>query len=82
MNKTIVEYLIPLQSAEYVAEVNARNKEVFGDVTLQYKSTDEHIDILIDKLLDAIGEVGDAGGWYRHDGIRVKIEVEYEPENK
>lgn len=82
MDKTIVEYFIPLQSAEYVAEVNARYKEVFGDDALQYKSTDEHVDILIDKLLDAISEVGDAGGWYRHDGIKVKIEVEYVPEDK
>lgn len=82
MNKTTVEYFIPIQSAEYVAEINARYKEVFGNVTLQYKSTDEHVDILIDKLLDAISEVGDAGGWYRHDGIEVKIEVEYVPEDK
>ena len=82
MNKTTVEYFIPIQSAEYVAEVNARHKEVFGNDNLQYKSTDEHIDILIDKLLEAIGQVGDAGGWYRHDEIRVKIEAEYVPEDK
>lgn len=82
MNKTTVEYFIPIQSAEYVAEVNARYKEVFSDDALQYKPTDEHVDILIDKLLDAISEVGDAGGWYRHDGIKVKIEVEYVPEDK
>ena len=82
MDKTTVEYFIPIQSPEYVAEVNARNREVFGNDNLQYKSTDEHIDILIDKLLDAIEQVGDAGGWYRHDEIRVKIEVEYIPENK
>ena len=82
MDKTTVEYFIPLQSAEYVAEVNARYKEAFGNDNLQYKSTDEHIDILIDKLLEAIGQVGDAGGWYRHDGIKVKIEVEYVPEDK
>jgi hypothetical protein len=82
MDKTTVEYFIPIQSAEYVAEVNARYKETFGDDALQYKSTDEHVDILIDKLLDAVSEVGDAGGWYRHDGIKVKIEVEYVPEDK
>lgn len=82
MNKTTVEYFIPIQSAEYVTEVNARYKEAFGDDALQYKSTDEHIDILIDKLLDAVSEIGDAGGWYRHDGIEVKIEVEYVPEDK
>ena len=82
MDKTTVEYFIPIQSAEYVAEVNARYKEAFGNDNLQYKSTDEHIDILIDKLLEAIGQVGDAGGWYRHDGIEVKIEVKYVPEDK
>lgn len=82
MNKTTVEYFIPIQSAEYVAEVNARNKEAFGNNAIQYKSTDEHVDILIDKLLEAIDKVGDAGHWYLHDGINVKIEVEYEPEDK
>ena len=77
-----IEYFIPIQSAEYVAEVNTRYKEAFGDNAIQYISTDEHIDILMDKLLEAIGQVGDAGGWYRHDGINVKIEVEYVPEDK
>lgn len=84
MNKTIIEYYIPIQSAERVAEVNKRYEEVFGnDFKFEpYKSTEEHVEVLIDKLLDAIQTVGDNGGWYWGDDIKVKIELEYEPENK
>lgn len=82
MDKTVIEYYIPIQSAEYVEEVNKKYKEMFGDNVKQYKSTEEHIDILVDKFLEAITKVGDTGGWYIGDDIKVKIELEYRPENK
>lgn len=80
--KESFEYLIPTQDDEFCEERNMKYRELFGDKFIPLKSTNEHIDILIDKLYDAIDKVGDVGGWYVGDGIRVKIEVEYEPEDK
>ena len=82
MDKTIIEYCIPIQSEECLAQVNKKYKEMFGDRFEEYKSTEEHIDILVDKFLKAITKVGDAGGWYTGDDIKVKIELEYRPEDK
>ena len=76
LDKAIIEYHIPIQSAERVDRFNKMLKEPI------YKTTEEHIEILIDKLVDAIEKVGDAGGWYTCDSIKVKIELEYEPEDK
>lgn len=83
MEKATIEYIIPMQSEEIVDEYNKAYEEMFGHKREEpYKSTDEHIEILFEKLFDAIGQVGDAGGWYWGDSIRVNIEVEYEPEDK
>lgn len=80
--KKVIVYDIPIQSDEHVEEWNKKCEEVYGDKHIPYKSTDEHTDILIGKLYDAIEKVGEEGGWYVGDGIRVKIELEYEPEDK
>jgi len=82
MEKVVIEYDIPIQSEEQVEEHNKRCKEMFGSQFTPLKSTEEHIDILFEKFYDAIHKVGDDGGWYVGDGISVKIELEYDPENK
>jgi len=82
MDKTVIEYDIPVQDEEQVEDYNKKCEEMFGDQFTPLKSTDEHVGILIEKLVDAIEKVGDEGGWYVGDGIKVKIELEYDPENK
>ena len=82
MDKEVIEYDIAIQDEEDIAEYNKFGREIHGDDFNPFKTTDEHVDILIDKVYDAIEKVGDSGGWYLGDGIKVKIEIEYEPENK
>ena len=81
MDKEIIEYCIPIQSQKHVDEWNEKYSKEF-DNWMPYKSTEEHIDILMNKLYDTIQKVGDDGGWYAGDGINVKIELKYEPESK
>lgn len=45
-------------------------------------TTENHINELFDMLYSAIEKVGDEGVWYIGDGIKVKIELGYDPENK
>lgn len=80
--KESVEYLIPIQDKERCEKYNKMWTELVGDKFTPMKSTEEHINSLIDKVFEAIEKIGDNGGWYVGDGIRVKIQVEYEPENK
>lgn len=80
--KTIIEYDLPIQGKERCEEHNKMCREMYGDKFTPVKPTEEHIDILFDKIYKAIEKVGDAGGWYLGDGVKVKIELEYEPEDK
>jgi len=82
MTKNIIEYDIPVQDEEQVEEHNKMCREMFGEQFTPLKSTEAHMDILFEKLEDAINKVGDEGGWYVGDGIKVKVEIEYDPENK
>lgn len=82
MEKTIIEYDIPIQSEEQCDEHNKMCREMFGENFTPIQSTHKHIDILFEQLYKAIDKVGDDGGWYVGDGIKVKIELEYDPENK
>jgi len=77
---TIIEYDIPIQDEEQCEEQNRMIKSLGGTHLL--KPTEEHIDILFEKINNAIEEVGDNGGWYVGDGIKVKVELEYDPEDK
>lgn len=74
--KKALEYDIPVNPDK--EELDKRNK-AWGS---NFRTTDEHVQELVDKLCDAIEEVGDAGGWMIGDGIKVKIELEYEYEDK
>lgn len=82
MEKKIIEYLIPIQGKKDCEKHNEMCKEMFGESYTPIKPTEDHIEFLIERLYDTINEVGADGGWYVSDGIRVKIEIEYEPENK
>ena len=88
MNKEIIEYEIPIQDQTTVNKSTRLYMETFGDDVFAspfckpFKTTDEHIGILMSRFEDAIEKVGNYGGWYIGDSIKVKIELEYEPENK
>lgn len=43
---------------------------------------EEQVIKMCHKLIDAVHEVGEAGGLFMYDGVKVKITVEYEEENK
>lgn len=75
-NSTVLEYVIPLNPD--TKRLEKYNKEYGTD----YKSTVEHVNILIDKIYDAIEQVGNEGGWYIGDTIRAKVQLHYEPEDK
>lgn len=83
MEKRIIEYDIPIQDKEQCDEHNEKMRKEYPDQDVtQLKSTEEHMLILFEKLRDTLYEVGDEGGWYIGDGIKVKIEMEYDPEDK
>lgn len=73
--KEVIEYDIPINNKEDCERINK-------SLGTNFRPTEEHINELIEKLCNAIEKVGDAGGWYIGDGIKVKIELEYDPENK
>ncbi len=82
MAKTVVEYNLPINSEEECERINKMFKKVYGVKFTPLITTEEHLDILVNKLLDGIDKVGDEGGWYLGDGIKVRIELEYDPEDK
>lgn len=81
--KLVIEYLIPVQGDEDVAKHNHILSEFYGEEDfVPFKTTDEHLEILIDKLAEAVQKIGDDNGWYVGDGIKVRVELEYEDEEK
>jgi hypothetical protein len=85
MDKTIIEYNIPIQDKNHIDKYYEMCKKLLGDdfeLPEKYLTTQEHIDVLFDKLFEAITKLGDKNGWYIGDGIKVKIELEYKPESK
>ena len=85
MDKTVIDYNIPIQDKKHIDDYYKMCKKLFGDdfePTEKYFTTDEHIDILIEKLCKAIDNLGEENGWYIGDDIEVRIELEYKPENK
>jgi hypothetical protein len=83
IEKTVIEYNLPIQSEEQCKKHNKMCREMFGENNFTVaKPTEEHIELLINQLYETIEKVGDDGGWYTGDSIKVKIELEYEPEDK
>ena len=78
----IINYVLPIQDEFQVQEANKRGKEFFGDDFTPYKTTEEHFEVLIDKIAKGVNKVGTDGGWYIGDAIKVRVELEYELENK
>lgn len=71
-----MEYIIPIQpNDEKLARLN---KELGVD----FKSTDWHLNNMLGQIVEQIEKCGGEGGWYVGDHIKVKIEVEYCPEDK
>lgn len=55
MDKTVIEYLVPIQSDKDVSEYNAMLREFCGKGNFTpCKTTDEHVEILINQLAEAI----------------------------
>ncbi len=83
MDKTIIEYNIPIQDRAMCDRHNVMLKEAHGDkFTTPVKPTEDHVILLFKRINEVIEKVGDKGGWYVGDGIKVKVEIEYDPENK
>ena len=74
-DKSIIQYDIPVNAKEECDRINK-------SLGTSFRSTEEHIDELLERICDTIYEVGDKGGWFLGDGIKVKVEIEYDPENK
>lgn len=70
-----LEYVIPIQDEEDMNKIN----ESLGT---NFKSTEWHMEDLIKKLYDMIEDVIEKGGSYIGDCVSVKIELEYNPEDK
>ena len=85
MNKTIINYNIPIQDKKYIDDYYKMCKKILGDdfePKEKYLTTNEHVDILMDRLYEAIKKLGEENGPYTGDDIEVRIELEYKPENK
>ena len=85
MDKTIIEYNIPIQDQKHIDNYYKTCKKLLGEnfePTEKYLTTQEHVDVLFDKLYAAIEKLGEENGWYIGDSIKVTIELEYEPESK
>lgn len=53
------------------------NKEGFN-----FKPYEEQITDMCHKIIDGVYEVAEAGGFFMYDGVKVKVTLEYEEENK
>lgn len=83
MEKSVVEYSIPIQDKDMCDRHNKMFKEAHGDkFTTPVRPTEDHIILLFKSINEVIEKVGDKGGWYVGDDIRVKVEIEYSPEDK
>jgi len=82
-DKKIINYDIPMQAQEDCDKYNKMLKEMSHDGQFTpIKSTEDHIEIIVTQFIEAIWDVAEAGGAYLGDGVKVKIEIEYDPENK
>ena len=85
MKKKIIEYNIPIQDRKHIDDFYKMCKKVSGEdfePTEKYLTTDEHIEVLVDKLYKEIENIGEENGFYIGDDIKVRIELEYKSESK
>ncbi|UUV46094.1 hypothetical protein [Bacillus phage vB_BanS-Thrax3] len=81
--KKVIDYNVPIQGKKQCDNYNKMLKEMSHDGQFTpIKPTEEHIQILTEQLAKGIWDVAQAGGLYVGDGVKVKIELEYDPEDK
>lgn len=73
---TVIDYNIPINPSKEM--LDKYNSELGTNLL----TTEEHAINLLEQIADSIEKVGNEGGWYVGDSIRVKVELEYEPEDK
>lgn len=81
-NKKVIDYIVPIQSEGQVEKYNKMCEDMYGENFTPLKSTEDHFMIVVDRLCEAFDEVSISGGSYLGDGVSIKIELEYEPEDK
>ena len=82
-DKKVIHYNVPIQGKKQCDKYNKALKELSHDGDYSpIKPTEEHIQIISQKLAEGIWEVARAGGLYVGDGVKVKIEIEYDEEDK
>ena len=82
-DKKVINYNIPIQTQKDCDEYNKMLKELSHDGHFTpIKSTKSHIELLATQFVEGIYAVIEEGGAYLGDGVKVKIEIEYDPENK
>lgn len=75
MEEIIKTFYIPIQNKKQCEEFN---KE-YGT---EYKSTDEHLDNMVDEVYQMVEKIGENGVWYFGDSLEIEIKVKYCPEDK
>jgi hypothetical protein len=68
-------FVIPIQDDEQCQRLN-------NECGTDFKSTDEHINNILDEIFNMIQRTGDNGGWYIYDCIELEVKVKYCPEDK
>lgn len=82
-DKKIINYNIPIQSQKDCDEYNKMLKGMSHDGHYTpIRSTKSHIETVTTQFVEGIYDVIEAGGAYLSDGVKVKIEIEYDPEDK
>ena len=80
--KQHIDYVIPMQSEKECERHNQLCRKLSGDNFTPIVPTIEHVDRLLEQFMTAFQQVASEGGMYTGDAVRVRIEIEYEPENK
>lgn len=69
------KFVIPIQDDERCQRLN-------NECGTNFKSTDEHVNNVLDEIFNMIQSTGDNGGWYIYDSIELEVKIKYCPEDK
>ena len=75
MDKIIKEYNLPINDEKIVKQYNK-------EFDTESKSFEQHVEKTLDDILDTIIKLGKDNGFYLNDTIKLKVEFEYQPEDK
>ncbi|PJZ18734.1 hypothetical protein CEW46_26945 [Bacillus cereus] len=70
-----LEYDVPIQSNEDIEKYNR-------ELGTNFKSMEDHVLEMLVKVNDLVYDCAEQGGNYIGDGVKVKVVVEYDPEDK